>query len=464
MRRPSVAVLWGGLLYGVGLAVVGLWPQHVDRSLTLGGHWLYGPLELAANIALFVPLGAFAMLSTRRMRWRWAVAGALVLSGFLELVQSLALPGRTGSVQDVLANTVGAALGAALIAMGAHRAPSINRPLRVLIDVSKRGWVRNPYIWTLTDQLRPDTRSLAFDWETAHRGTYDLVHAHWPEHLLRPDAHQTPAQARLRWLRWMWRLHTRRVPVVQTSHNRQPHDPLGRIDRLLLAMIRPRIRGHIWLTHSSLHEAKVAPGPCEVVIPHGSYEPWFARKHLLAGDTPRPEAPPVTLACIGRIKPYKNFEDAITAVHESDDVTLTIAGAAPDGDYLERLVALAGDAAHIDIRPGRLKDKDLVALVRASHAVLVPYEHLYNSGVVFVALTLDRPVIAQDNPMTRELRDEYGSQWVGLYEGPLTPEGLRHAWESVSRAAGRPGGSAARAWPDIARAHAALYRTVVGGR
>ena len=65
--------------------------------------------ELIANVALFIPLGFLLPMSFRRLKW-WAV----VLIGFgttciVELVQPLL--GRTGDLDDVITNTLGAVIG-----------------------------------------------------------------------------------------------------------------------------------------------------------------------------------------------------------------------------------------------------------------------------------------------------------------------------------------------------------------
>ncbi|WP_162891361.1 VanZ family protein [Aeromicrobium sp. A1-2] len=103
------------------LAVIGLWPRHVDEALGLGGHWWYSPLEFGANIVLFVPLGILSMLVARRAGWHRVAAAAFALSGAIELAQGLGLPGRTGAWQDVIANTTGAALGAAGVFVAQRR-------------------------------------------------------------------------------------------------------------------------------------------------------------------------------------------------------------------------------------------------------------------------------------------------------------------------------------------------------
>ena len=99
----------------MALLGIAIWPHHIDGSLGLSILRWYATLEFVANIVLFVPFGALATLSSPRMRWRWAVLGGVLVSGLVELVQATLLPGRTGSLQDVVANTLGAAIGSGLV-------------------------------------------------------------------------------------------------------------------------------------------------------------------------------------------------------------------------------------------------------------------------------------------------------------------------------------------------------------
>jgi glycopeptide antibiotics resistance protein len=86
-----------GFLHAIGLQAVGE-PQ----------------VEVALNVLLFVPLGLIGVLLVRRLPWSaWAVVG-LGFSLFLEGCQWAFLPERTPALSDVLANTIGSALGALL--------------------------------------------------------------------------------------------------------------------------------------------------------------------------------------------------------------------------------------------------------------------------------------------------------------------------------------------------------------
>lgn len=70
----------------------------------------YAVLEFAANIALFVPLGVLLVAGWRRIPAWTIVAVGAAASTVIELVQ-LALPSRYSTLSDVIANTLGTAVG-----------------------------------------------------------------------------------------------------------------------------------------------------------------------------------------------------------------------------------------------------------------------------------------------------------------------------------------------------------------
>lgn len=75
----------------------------------------YRKLEFSANVVMFAPLGFFLGLLLSR-RWWIAVLALPVLSVLIECAQYLFLPGRFATVTDVIANSIGAGLGAMLAA------------------------------------------------------------------------------------------------------------------------------------------------------------------------------------------------------------------------------------------------------------------------------------------------------------------------------------------------------------
>ncbi|MDR2999354.1 MAG: VanZ family protein [Microbacterium sp.] len=70
----------------------------------------YTILEFLANVAMFVPLGALCAFAWPRMHAMWVIGAGAALSIMIELVQ-LTMPSRFSTLSDVIANTLGMALG-----------------------------------------------------------------------------------------------------------------------------------------------------------------------------------------------------------------------------------------------------------------------------------------------------------------------------------------------------------------
>ena len=85
-------------------------PQPPERFCLICGS--LGGVDFVANVVLFLPLGAFLVLDGNGWR-RAALAGAALSLG-IELLQWQAIPGRDASMGDLLANSLGAGMGAAL--------------------------------------------------------------------------------------------------------------------------------------------------------------------------------------------------------------------------------------------------------------------------------------------------------------------------------------------------------------
>ena len=130
--RSRLLLLAAGA-YVSALALIGLWRTPVDRDVAVVDlapvAWLikhlghepqqgYNLVELAANIALFVPLGLLVLLWWRHRGWLHATAIAFAASLTIELLQQLLRPERHASLRDVATNTLGGAIGGLLVVAG----------------------------------------------------------------------------------------------------------------------------------------------------------------------------------------------------------------------------------------------------------------------------------------------------------------------------------------------------------
>ena len=114
--------------YVVVLLAIVAWPTTVDSGLDVAGWWpirtaaaalglsvptSYAIVEVAANVVMFAPLGWFAVTLFGAQLWQ-VVAVAFGTSVVIETLQTVLRPERFGTVSDVVANTLGATIGAAL--------------------------------------------------------------------------------------------------------------------------------------------------------------------------------------------------------------------------------------------------------------------------------------------------------------------------------------------------------------
>jgi glycopeptide antibiotics resistance protein len=140
MRGRWLLALSGA--YVLALALIGFWRTPVDQNVPVTDFapvaWMadllqldpaqsYTLLESAANVVLFIPLGALVLLWRRQWTWLHATFLALGATVAIELLQQTLRPERFASVNDVVANTLGGAVGALLVVGG--RALAARRPV-----------------------------------------------------------------------------------------------------------------------------------------------------------------------------------------------------------------------------------------------------------------------------------------------------------------------------------------------
>lgn len=134
--RRVLALLVAAYVVALGVLVVAPWGWALNRFtvwlyVTFRSDWPLAPdwarpehYGFLLNVLLFVPLGALVALATR-WAWWWVTMAAVLASGAIELVQWAWLV-REASVQDVVANTLGAFVGSVAVSLArrARRPPA----------------------------------------------------------------------------------------------------------------------------------------------------------------------------------------------------------------------------------------------------------------------------------------------------------------------------------------------------
>lgn len=116
-----------GILLLTGLAMLTLTPPRIEDRMPnlldrvaeafhqLGWNRLgFTELEVLANVLVFVPVGALAFVLLPRRAWGLSLLTGPVLSILIEGIQRVALPHRAATVNDVVANSIGATAGVVL--------------------------------------------------------------------------------------------------------------------------------------------------------------------------------------------------------------------------------------------------------------------------------------------------------------------------------------------------------------
>ena len=329
--------------------------------------------------------------------------------------------------------------------------------LVVLQSVRKPSSRTNPYIIQLVDSLAEHVDVRYFDWRFGLLGHYDLLHLHWPEVMLRRDGRVQRWSAMARFFLLMLRLTlTRRIAVVRTLHNVGVHESGGRVERLLLAWCDRRTDGWIALNP----QTRAPRGARPTVILHGDYTTWFA-------SYPVPSRRPGRLLYFGLIRPYKGIDGLLAAYAATDDPDsrLRIVGKPVNRGLTETVEAAEATDARISALLDYVDDETLANEVGQADLVVLPYQDMHNSGALLLALSLGRPVLVPQAPVTVALAEEVGPEWVHTYPDSLTPEALTKALVAVAAPANGRASTpdlSRRSWDLIAAQHQAVYRELAG--
>ncbi|WP_165070200.1 glycosyltransferase [Marisediminicola senii] len=343
------------------------------------------------------------------------------------------------------------------------------RPLVVMNAVPFVRPTTNPFLSQLLAAIPGDgVTTVPFSWRRVAAGRFDVLHLHWPENLL--DGRPGPARTwwrRLRLLLLLARLGLTRSVLVRTIHNVATHEARAPVDRWLLGRLDARTAMWIRLNpHTPVPGARSRQEPASRVIVHGHYRdvvPADAAVDASPDSTTLASvaAEPVNLLTFGLLRRYKGIEHLVEefAAVPGHGLRLRVMGKAADPELEAELIALAGADHRVELALGYASDAALAASIRAAELVVLPYRAMHNSGALLLALSLDRPVLVPENPVTADLAREVGAGWVRAYAGPLTSDVLAAAVADLRDGppTGRPDLSA-RDWPAIGAQHRDAYR------
>jgi glycosyltransferase involved in cell wall biosynthesis len=249
-------------------------------------------------------------------------------------------------------------------------------------------------------------------------------------------------------------------PTVLTAHDVLPREPRAGQRRAQRALYQ-RV-DHV-VVHSEHGRRRLVGGvgldPARVtVIPHGAFDhlaPLAARLPPELTDDGRP-----VVVLPGLLRPYKGLDVLLRAWPGLDGAQLWVVGmprmplprALPDG---------------VTVVPRFVADTELAGVLRRADLVVLPYREIDQSGVLYAALGLGRPLLLSDVGGFPEVAATGAAELVAAGDADALHEALRSLLDDAPRRAALAAAAAEAArttysWDAIARRHLELYGMLTG--
>jgi glycosyltransferase involved in cell wall biosynthesis len=207
--------------------------------------------------------------------------------------------------------------------------------------------------------------------------------------------------------------------VALTAHNvnqgrRDGNDSV--LNRLTLRM-QYALTDHIFVHTQKMKNELIAEfgvRECAVTVIRHPINDAFPDTELTPVDAKRKlglRSSEKTILCFGRIKPYKGIEHLLSAFQQlaknDPDYRLIIAGEVQKGN--EQYMADLKQTIRLDLERGKvilkaqfIPDAEMEIYLKAADVMVLPYNEIFQSGVLFLSYTFGLPVIATDVGSFRE--------------------------------------------------------------
>jgi glycosyltransferase involved in cell wall biosynthesis len=247
----------------------------------------------------------------------------------------------------------------------------------------------------------------------------------------------------------------RRIRIVWTVHNLEPHEARGRWIYRPLGWLVARLADSV-LVHSGHCATQITGrlGKSNVAVAyHGNYigaypPPRRDRRQVRLSLGVPPDAH--LLLAFGLVRPYKQLVELIAEVRRIEDprVFLLIAGRPLTEEMRRQVESAAAADARIVLRLERIPDAEVAELHLAADLAVFAYSDVFSSGALMLALSHGLPVIAPDDSTATELAPAPavrafppGGLFEALTESAAADRGARrcallsaerHGWDAMA--------------------------------
>jgi glycosyltransferase involved in cell wall biosynthesis len=232
--------------------------------------------------------------------------------------------------------------------------------------------------------------------------------------------------------------------IVLTAHNvnqarRDRKDSL--LNRLTLK-IQYRLADHIFVHTQKMktellqdfgvreRAVTVIPFGINNSLPNTDLTPTLAKQRLGIGNGEK------AILFLGRMRPYKGLEYLLDAFQllksRHADYRLIIAGEEKKGseDYMDKIRQMIHrefDSQEVILRIQFIPDEDMELYLKAADVLVLPYNEIFQSGVLFLGYSFGLPVVATD---VGSFREEIIEAKTGFVCGPADPADLATTLET----------------------------------
>ncbi|TGU70213.1 glycosyltransferase [Geomonas terrae] len=276
------------------------------------------------------------------------------------------------------------------------------------------------YFWLYYQHLEEygyrliDTRGQSFDceWVQENRDRVQILHFHWPAYIYSDSSVAAFIQKLLSFYQAIREAKRSGYKILWTVHNLFPHERnniiLEYIGRVILASLADVVFVHFAQAKKKVSLLFGRTKNVEI-IPHGTFSSIFKNNCSKAEARTALGLAPQSFVYLlfGPVRPYKGIEKAIEAFKLLDisDSVLVIAGRPSDKGLSETVIAEAQNDDRIKPFLKFIEEDEVQFFFNAADVVLLPYNNVFTSGNLFLALTFDKPVIAPATGIITEVVD-----------------------------------------------------------
>jgi len=183
----------------------------------------------------------------------------------------------------------------------------------------------------------------------------------------------------------------------------------------LVYKLTDRIITHNEFSKSEIINVNANLSSCISIVPHGNFTPFInvqydkekSKEQLGIPNNRR------ILLFFGMIKKVKGLEVLLSAlkgvIKQNPDVLLVIAGKPWENDFsvYQKIIDENNLSEYILLHTKFIPQEDVEHYYCASDLVVLPYKKIYQSGVLMMTLSYERPALVSDLPPLKEIISNY---------------------------------------------------------